>query len=444
MILYNILAFFILVFSMFLFSRAAGSIAINKINTTSFLIYRDIIPVVFIGSLLIANNLVDNHYVVQVLSDDIKIRGLLFALYSMIALPLGMIMVNKYFKLNITRKYDLYIKSDIVDSFTYPTIKVISLFLTVISFITLGYILFYSPSIPIISAIKGDILTASIQRRENKVNFGGIIYIKNILGYYFMPIMAYYMYILKYRYNTFYFKFLFSVNLILVSILLLYDTQKAPIIYFIIGFLIVHTLIKGKIKIIYLIFFSILAFVGIVLLYIVNAGAELENLLKTDSVIMYRLFIGQIAGYFLSLEWFPNLISENTALSGIPTFILQIFGVENIESARLLMMYFNPEGVATGNAGLMSSYFMGEAWANYGYAGLILSPFIVGMVIQLVHVWLLTNKKDAFNIALYAVVTTKWVITGGFVGFLYLKVLIIPALLYLFYKVLVSFIIKLR
>lgn len=442
--LLNFLAVFVFIVSIFLFSKAAGSIALNKINTVSFIFYRDIIPVVFIGSLLIFNNLVDNHYVVALLSDETKFKGLLFVLYSLITIPLGMIFLNYLSKINVKTSFDSYRKNEIFQELNFITTKTLAIFLSVISLGTLIYILISSPYVPILSALKGDTELASIQRRAVKADFSGIIYIRNIMGLYFIPIVTYYMYVQKVALKSLFFNVLFYFNLIITTILLTYDTQKAQIIYFLIGFLILDTFIKGKIPRIKLIMIGIFSLVGVLVMYIITTDALLNHLLRFDSVIMYRLFIGQISGYYLSLEWFPNLITDSTYLVGIPSFILKLFGVENVESARLLMMYLNPQGVEAGSAGLVSSYFLGEAWANYGYWGLIMGPFIVGIVLQSVHIWLLKSQKNAFNLSLYTIITTKWVITGGFTSFLYLKVLIIPILLYVFYKLLINFIINLK
>ncbi|MFY0741930.1 O-antigen polymerase [Solibacillus silvestris] len=444
MIIVNIFAFIILCVSLFFYKRLAGSISLNNINTISFLLYRDIIPVVFIGSFLIYNNFVNNHPVIAMISDEIKVKGYLFALYSILFMPLGMYIANLFFKINSGLLYKEYLKRDLDLIFSEKSYRTIILYLLGISFLILFYIFINSPSIPMISTLRGDSELASIQRRDNKVNFGGIIYIKNILGYYFVPLVTYYIYCLKYKFNSNFFKLAFIFSLIMTVILLTFDTQKAPIVYFVLGMLVVETLIKGKIPFMKLIIVFITSAFLIIMMYIIVTKQEIGNLLKFDSVIMYRLFVGQIGGYYLSLEWFPNVISDHTYFSGLPTFILNFFGINNIESARLLMMYFNPEGIKLGNAGLISSYYLGEAWANYGLIGLLISPIVVGFVVQSVHNWLITSKKDPFNIALYSIVTIKWVITGGFVGFLFLKVLIIPFLLLLFYKLVLSLIIKIK
>jgi hypothetical protein len=101
------------------------------------------------------------------------------------------------------------------------------------------------------------------------------------------------------------------------------------------------------------------------------------------------------------------------------------------ESARLLKIYTHPETIRAGNGNLYSGFYMGEAWANYGYLGLVIAPFVVGFVIQSVHLFLLLHKKNPWLLAFYCGLTVKWVVSGGFVNFLYLKLLIWPLILYL-------------
>ncbi len=440
MIYLNLFACIIIVFSLFLFNKASGSIHPNKLNTISYVLYREIIPIV-IGTLLVANNLVDNHYVITCISNETKIKGYLWVLYSILMMPLSMFMVNKIFNINMKKKFNEYLKKPLAEEYNLQNTKKFSVFFTVVSLATLTYIIIMSPYIPIFTAlIKGDLVQASIERISVKRDFGGIIYIKNLLGLYLMPVFTYQSYVFLKQYKTKFFKIIFFINFIATSFLFIYDTQKAPILIFLLGFLIVKVLVSGKLKIIELFLISITALIVIIVLYIYIGGLKLSSLLRFDNTIMYRIFIGQISGYFLSLEWFPEIIKQNTSFIGIPSNILKILDLPNIESARLLMMHFNPEGVKSGIAGLINSYYLGEAWANYGYVGLLISPVIVGFVIQTVHVFLIKSKKTAINIAFYATISIKWLITGGIVNFLYLKQLIFPFILYIFYKIVTNFI----
>lgn len=436
-----ILAFslYILVAVFFLFYWASGSISLRSLNTITIVFYKDFLPVAFIGSLLVVLNLVDNHPMISLISNENKIKGWLFILYSLIMMPLSIIIFSKLMNLNITIDYKKYLKSEIKFEADLGLIKRFSILLTAFSTLTLFYILYNSPSIPLLDLIRGNIEEAAIGRGEVKRNFRGIIYIKNIFGLYLMPLITFYIYIYHKKTKSMIFKLLFLLNLCLTVILFTYDTQKAQILFFLVGFLIVDNIISDKIKWRKVLIFGVLIILLVIYSYIFVTGEESKNLLKIDSVITYRIFVTSIGGYFLSLEWFPYLINnEKLYLVGIPSFILQIFGIEVTESARLLMEIYNPIGVSQGSAGLLSSYYLGEAWANYGYVGLIFSPIIVGLVIGSMHIWLIKNIKSPINVAFYATVSTKWVVTGGFVNFLYLKIIIISFLVYFIFKLLLN------
>ena len=105
-------------------------------------------------------------------------------------------------------------------------------------------------------------------------------------------------------------------------------------------------------------------------------------------------------------------------------------------------MQMNPEGVINGTANLFSGYYLGEAYANYGYLGLIISPFIVGGVVQVVHNYLLTHKKDPLILAFYTFITVKWLLGSGVVSFLYLKIILFPLVFYIGTKFLLKLFIK--
>lgn len=209
MIYLNLFACIIIVFSLFLFNKASGSIHPNKLNTISYVLYREIIPIV-IGTLLVANNLVDNHYVITCISNETKIKGYLWVLYSILMMPLSMFMVNKIFNINMKKKFNEYLKKPLAEEYNLQNTKKFSVFFTVVSLATLTYIIIMSPYIPIFTAlIKGDLVQASIERISVKRDFGGIIYIKNLLGLYLMPVFTYQSYVFLKQYKTKFFKIIF-------------------------------------------------------------------------------------------------------------------------------------------------------------------------------------------------------------------------------------------
>lgn len=92
---------------------------------------------------------------------------------------------------------------------------------------------------------------------------------------------------------------------------------------------------------------------------------------------------------------------------------------KNDRSARIIMSIIMPSAVEDGTGGVINSLFIGEAWANFGLAGVIFAPFWVGFVIQWSYILLLKTAKTPLFLALTVYLTLKWPVTGGFNDFIY-------------------------
>ena len=78
-----------------------------------------------------------------------------------------------------------------------------------------------------------------------------------------------------------------------------------------------------------------------------------------------------------------------------------------------------PSAVEEGTAGVINSLFLGEAWADFGFAGVMFSPFWVGFVIQWSYILLVKAEKTPLFLALAVYLTLKWPVSGGFNDFVY-------------------------
>ncbi len=83
------------------------------------------------------------------------------------------------------------------------------------------------------------------------------------------------------------------------------------------------------------------------------------------------------------------------------------------------MTIVNSKGIENGTAGVVNSLFVAEAWANWGFYGVLISPIIVGMVIQIIFLFFLTHKKTPFMVGLFTYISIKLPVTGGFNDFIY-------------------------
>ena len=135
-----------------------------------------------------------------------------------------------------------------------------------------------------------------------------------------------------------------------------------------------------------------------------NVGIDKTKILK-DLPLTFEVFPDKIQ--FLDGASFPEWMSTS------------IFGVEHKASARALMEYFNPKGVASGKSGVISTLFIAEAYANFGKVGLVLAPIFVGLEIQFLHNYILSNYKTPSSVAIYGYFMIAFPLTSGIVGFVW-------------------------
>jgi len=439
-ILILIISILITILSVKLFTKACGSMSLLKLNTVSYVFYFQIITSALVASVLLVSGVLDYHPDVKIMSNEVKFQAWLWTMYSILAMPVGMLSLNKLFNVDVVKAHKRYLKQKLSISNEEGRLKTNVIALTLFSFLVLSYVFLKTDRVALFTLLlEGDQEQARLDRITSRLNFGGIIYIKNLLGYIVIPVIAYYSYVIMRAKKEFLYKLLFSMNFVLAILMVAHDTQKAPIAFFILGFWIVEVIVNDGID-----FKKMMLFLGIPVLlilvgYTLTTGVDgLDQFTRFNSAFYGRTFVGGYLGFPLSLELFPDKIIDQTYALGIPQGIRESLGIYVDESARLIMKYIHPDAVANGTANLYSGYYMGEAWANYGYVGLVSAPFIVGFVVQSVHLYLLSKPKEPLIIAFYGLITVRWLVGSGFVNFLYLKLLIFPLILYLIFKFLLS------
>lgn len=435
----NISLFLITVFcvivSFRLFKIVSGTMSLRKLNTISYVFYFQLVTSAIVASLLLATGKLDYHHYTDPLSYDVKVKSWAWVMYSILAMPLGMLFINRLFKVRPVIDFSSYINKEIIIPKPNKYLNLIIISILVFSVLVLWYIIEKSVAIPLFSLIKGDVDLASKQRVLVRYEFGGIEYFRSFLGFMLIPIFSYYLFVVAYVKKRIFYILAFVIQFGFTAFIFLYDIQKAPIVFYLIGYIVLITFLKGGISRKQLLFFGGFSLVIILAAYQITTGESAFRLFyEYDSAFYGRVFLTGYFAFPLSFELFPDVITEPTYYSGIPTAILNYFDIENIESARRLMMYMNPEGVENGTANLFSGYYLAEAWANYGYAGLIISPIIVGCVVQTVHAYLLKNPKEVLVISFYTFITVKWLLGAGVVSFVFLKIIIYPFVFYYIIK----------
>jgi hypothetical protein len=114
-----------------------------------------------------------------------------------------------------------------------------------------------------------------------------------------------------------------------------------------------------------------------------------------------RVFYGQWA----SLPYYFSLFEHDQ----LPFSSLLGPGIEG--PARVVMQRMSPDGIDAGTAGVASSFFIGEAYAVAGVAGVILAPALVMVQVLAIVLCFRRLEKTTFNMFLYS-----WFLYKAFMG----------------------------
>ena len=425
--MYYFISLTVLVISFFLFKKAAGTMALNKLNMPSYIFYVQLFAMSFLGAILIVNH-VDNHYLINKLAyDSSRFYGWLAIMYSMIGVPCGMLAAGMFFKNhNMKKLTESYAKRTIQPLLSQKDsyIKVFAILLSVISIFSIMYTFKAIGTIPILSLVRGESAKVLAKLRiDSSMGFKGNIYVRNIFAIALTPILSYvafaYYKMTKSKKDLLWFLAMLGSGIMIST----YNLAKSPLLIYLIGFLLLKTLIDGEVSK-KLFVFTGCALVGILIVaYVSVMGVDVNKIytlfLSPNSGITGRILLSQSAGTFFSFDIFPAR-HEFLGFSSFSNFISEIFAMPKSDrSARIIMSIIMPSAIEEGTGGVINSLFIGEAWANFGLAGVIFAPFWVGFVIQWSYILLLKAEKTPLLLALMVYLTLKWPVTGGFNDFIY-------------------------
>lgn len=276
-------------------------------------------------------------------------------------------------------------------------------FLATIFFIFTVSLLFLFPNSALqilISSHNVNVLSLAQARAEMNVSWSGsqaMLYFKNLAVRYLIPFSFSYFAIqyvaLRKRACIFYFAFgaaLFCAAL---------DLAKAPIMYILLIPFFAQILYK-EVNI---------RSIAMPILYISGAIAVLYSIVMGQKglailvEVSHRIFVAQYVGFPLSLQVFPDIVEHPGwlgALGAVSTF----FGNKSEFFSLSLMKFANPDGVANGVAGYVSTVAFAEGYALSGYAGILLSVALVASFILLLERKLASQELKSAALYLTALV----------------------------------------
>lgn len=432
--MYGVVGILILILSAFLFKKAAGTLSILKLNIINMLFYS---MLVFqgIGTCIVAFGFREHYLLKKVLHESSFYKGYIALVIASLLLPLIIMIINKVKNFNIEKEYDKYLKKEVLKANDTRIFKGI-LMLTIIGVLAVVYILYYIGYIPLIEMFLGR-LDFAVERINISRGFAGNEYIKNLLGLLMVPFLSYISYAYMRTYKTKKWKIVTLILVICSIILKTSDFSKSPVIMYIAGFILIE-IIMNKISFKKIIAFSSIGAIIIIGSYTAISGYSGKYLSLTNGPLS-RTLMTQTGTMFLHFDAFQEKEDYLMGQSFPSEFdIFNKFEKHDIRSGRVVMEKYNKSAVQKGIAGVMNTIYIGEAYANFGFVGVVMSTIWIAIVVGFCVKKLIASKKNPLNIAVYTQISMLLVLCfqGGVIDYFYnisiLFILMIYLILFIF------------
>mgnify|MGYP000906175986 CR=1 FL=1 len=397
-----------------LYKFSAGSLKITQVNMISYIFYFDLLIFSYLGSIVILlfNNAEFNNLIDNILGGP-KTKLLVWECisYAMIAIAVGMIIANIFFNFN-SKEIDAYHAKPIRSLFSeYDSYVKIPLYiLAVICMLAITYTFISIGTIPFIKSFflssADDVLAL---RKIADKDFAGNVYVKNFFGLVLTPILCYIFYCYYLIDKSLKNRFWFHIMFFFAFMMLTYDASKSPFISFLTGFIFLKVLISGNISFKKFLGLIVLLLVLLGIIYMVIAKQDImEIFFSYNSGITGRILISQVSSLYQHFEIFPSdhpFIGFSSLSKVLP---LSHF---SDRSGRIVLETTTPGFADLG--GVYNTLFIGEAYANFGWWGVFLTPLWIGFLIQSLHILFLRLPKTPLFLGLFVFFSFTSNITGG-------------------------------
>jgi oligosaccharide repeat unit polymerase len=229
----------------------------------------------------------------------------------------------------------------------------------------------FSKPAPLWYLLLGDARTAYIVRVDMQLNHDKYYipyvskFISQYLVYQFYFCLYYCFFALK-KSNKLYFGLVLSF--IMATIECLYDTQKAPFIFMLVGALFIFYLKKQSfLKTVFPVLFI---FLIVIVMQSVVSGSDLSVGL---SHAVDRFILGQNQGFYHII----NSINPDPKYWFNGFYLTKQLGLEVSRADVDVLPYTIYKNSDIVN---VNSYYLGEAWSMFGFLGLVISPFVVAIM----------------------------------------------------------------
>lgn len=284
------------------------------------------------------------------------------------------------------------------------------------------YVYMYTPVIALGELLSGaPAHEVAVARVQSKTNFHGSYILRNMCVIFgFIAACAAFSRLLIRRciFDWAVFLTLFGLAFWLAA----YTVEKSPPLWLLLSLLLVAVAHGFRLRIRHLVVVFGVLVAAVLALYAWVAGYGIDALAllsNPQAGPVGRILYGQITGTYWSLHVFPDL-HPFLGFSTVMDFFSAHDSALRVErSSRILMEYANTKEVLTGEANVMNSLFIAEAWSNWGAAGIIVAPIYVAGFVVLIMKAITSLPKTSALLGAYAYIATHLPITGGINDFVW-------------------------
>lgn len=407
----------IFLLSFYLHSRVAP-MSINRINVVSFTFYVHIFFLGYLGSYFILSSDAYFNVVVGEVSKNTEFLVWAWMSYAILTYSLffyfGAMVGTRYRKPRLA--FENFLRSNVTyDRRNSLGSDAVYFFLfAIIAATLLLHLVIFNGTSHLMNFFRLSATDIFRLRTTLSIEFQGIYLFKNI-GALFLPFISYYLYSLK-QHNTYY-RFYFYVFSIFTLIYLIYDLAKSPVIIYLLGFIFVKVYHGKRISWMEIILYISLFFMLFFIIYLmINRNIDLNYMLSPyQGGLVGRIMVSQVSPLYRHLELFPS-VYPHIGFNSLSSFIGD---PEQKRSARIVMEHVMPTWVANGYGDQLNTSYLGEAWANFGYIGLILAPLWIGFVKGYLIGILIKAPKSPIVVSFLAVISVKTSINSGINDYIY-------------------------
>lgn len=418
--LYTMISAFSLIMCVYFFRRAAGGLHIGRLNLLSISFYL-FAAQVFAGVVLIVLGF-DQHYTMRVLiSRDSTVTTTYYVVMAVSALwPACMLLFLKLFRIAPQKEYRVYLDKPVQNGdsrFAFWAVMACSavcIGLLAVLLVKIGYI-------PLLMLVHHPAdFSFALARIEINSIFVINMYVRNILVLLAVPALSYVAFAFALTTRKWKWMALAAVLIVASVITKTFNFEKTPVVFHMLVYVLILVYYKGGIKLKW-----ILPLLGVGAAIVLAFYAIMTQGVQHDlyNGVGGRLLFSQVGALSYNFDAFPSEFPYLMGRSFAPT-ILKLIGIDpelHLRSARLIMEFYFPWNVYDGVAGVMNSFYIGEAYANYGWVGAAFSVVWTAFVLSGLYALTLKMRKTPVTLvfAAYFGVFAPLTTQGGFMDFVY-------------------------